>query len=99
VACSCLSILAVRYLFSGRPGRRLKVMVAGVVSDTELTSEEALHSHTIMNTACGVSVPFPEKQTERRPCLRVTLYLMIHLIHVAMLSNECHVSEAAIGHR
>jgi hypothetical protein len=67
MACSGLSNLAVRFLFSGRPGRRLEVMVAGVVSDTELTSEEPLHSHTLMNTAGGVSVPFLGKQTETSP--------------------------------
>jgi hypothetical protein len=72
VACSGLSILAVRYLFSDRPGRRLEVIVAGVVSDTELTSEEVLHSHTLMNTSGGVSVPFLGKQTETCPCLSVT---------------------------
>jgi hypothetical protein len=71
VACSGLSILAVRYLFSV-PGRRFEEMVTGVVSYTELTSEEALHSHTLMNTAGGVSVPFLEEQTETCPCLSVT---------------------------
>jgi hypothetical protein len=64
VACSGLSIIVVRYVFSGRPGRRLEVMVADVVSDTELTSEEVLHSHTLRNTAGGV--PFLSWESKQK---------------------------------